>query len=156
MVSAGQSVNRVAATLIGVLLLALAFSGWRWSQASAGLVSAQRIIGTLSAGIASRDQTIVRLNQQYRAEQQQLSTLRLQQGRASAAALTREALLQRETDADPSLRDWSAAALPDAVIRLHARPAFASAADYLEWLSARDQLPDSGQPAANRGRSGRR
>ncbi|WP_244182896.1 hypothetical protein [Pantoea wallisii] len=73
--------NRVdGATLIGVLLLALAFSGWRWSQASAGLVSAQRIIGTLSAGIASRDQTIVRLNQQYRAEQQQLNTLRLQQG----------------------------------------------------------------------------
>lgn len=56
------------------------------------------------------------------------------QGRASTAALNREMTIQRETDANPILRDWSAAALPDDVIRLHARPAFASASarDYLD------------------------
>lgn len=57
------------------------------------------------------------------------------QGRASTAALNREMTIQRETDANPILRDWSAAALPDDVIRLHARPAFASAS-----ASARDYL----------------
>lgn len=67
------------------------------------------------------------------------------QGRASTAALNREMTIQRETDANPILRDWSAAALPDDVIRLHTRPAFASARDYLDWVSARDKLPGAGK-----------
>jgi LysB family phage lysis regulatory protein len=67
------------------------------------------------------------------------------QGRASAGALTREAQIQRETDASPILSEWSSAALPDDVIRLHSRPAFSSARDYLDWLSARDKLPGAGQ-----------
>jgi LysB family phage lysis regulatory protein len=57
----------------------------------------------------------------------------------------REMIIQRETDANPILRDWSAAALPDDVIRLYARPAFASARDYLDWVSARDKLPGAGK-----------
>jgi len=67
------------------------------------------------------------------------------QGRASTAALNREMTIQRETDANPILRDWSAAALSDDVIRLHARPAFSSARDYLDWVSARDKLPGAGK-----------
>jgi len=67
------------------------------------------------------------------------------QGRASTAALNREMTIQRETDANPILRDWSAAALPDDVIRLHTRPAFSSARDYLDWVSARDKLPAAGK-----------
>jgi len=145
---------RITGTLLAVALLALAFTGWRWSVVGDELAGAQRIIGTLSAGIESCDKVISRLNSENLQGQKREATLRLLQGRASAGALTREAHIQRETDASPIIREWSAAALPDDVIRLHSRPAFASARDYLDWLSARDKLPGAGQQPANGGRSG--
>lgn len=133
--------TRLIAALLAVALLALGVTGWQWKVAKDDLTSAQRIIGTLSAGIESRDRAIARLDADARASQKREAELRLMQGRASTAALNREMTIQRETDANPILRDWSAAALPDDVIRLHARPAFASARDYLDWVSARDKLP---------------
>lgn len=137
--------SRVLSLLLAAALLAAALTGWRWSVVSQELAGAQRIIGTLSAGIESRDKTISRFSAENQQSQKREAALRLMQGRASAAALTREAHIQRETDANPILREWSAAALPDDVVRLHARPAFASARDYLDWLSARDKLPGAGK-----------
>lgn len=137
--------SRVLSLLLAAALLAAALTGWRWSVVSQELAGAQRIIGTLSAGIESRDKAISRLSAENQQSQKREAALRLMQGRASAAALTREAHIQRETDANPILREWSAAALPGDVVRLHARPAFASARDYLDWLSARDKLPGAGK-----------
>lgn len=137
--------TRLIALLLAVAVLALGVTGWQWKVAKDDLTSAQRIIGTLSAGIQSRDRAIARLDADARASQKREAELRLMQGRASTAALNREMTIQRETDANPILRDWSAAALPDDVIRLHARPAFASARDYLDWVSARDKLPGAGK-----------
>ncbi|ELW9295693.1 LysB family phage lysis regulatory protein [Enterobacter roggenkampii] len=137
--------TRLIALLLAVALLALGVTSWQWKVAKDDLTSAQRIIGTLSAGIESRDKAIARLDADARASQKREAQLRLMQGRASSAALNREMTIQRETDANPILRDWSAAALPDDVIRLHARPAFSSARDYLDWVSARDKLPGAGK-----------
>ncbi|MGC1002951.1 Rz-like lysis system protein LysB [Pantoea agglomerans] len=137
--------TRLIALLLAVALLALGVTGWQWKVAKDDLTSAQRIIGTLSAGIESRDKAIARLDADAKASQKREAELRLMQGRASTAALNREMTIQRETDANPILRDWSAAALPDDVIRLHARPAFSSARDYLDWVSARDKLPGAGK-----------
>ena len=137
--------TRLIALLLAVALLALGVTGWQWKVAKDDLTSAQRIIGTLSAGIKSRDRAIARLDADARASQKREAELRLMQGRASTAALNREMTIQRETDANPILRNWSAADLPDDVIRLHARPAFASARDYLDWVSARDKLPGAGK-----------
>ncbi|WP_307745813.1 Rz-like lysis system protein LysB [uncultured Pantoea sp.] len=136
---------RLIALLLAVALLALGVTGFQWKLAKDDLTSAQRIIGTLSAGIESRDRAIARLDADARASQKREAELRLMQGRASTAALNREMTIQRETDANPILRDWSAAALPDDVIRLHTRPAFASAKDYLDWVPARDKLPGAGK-----------
>lgn len=137
--------TRLIALLLAMALLALGVTSWQWKVAKDDLTSAQRIIGTLSAGIESRDKAIARLDADARASQKREAQLRLMQGRASSAALNREMTIQRETDANPILRDWSAAALPDDVIRLHARPAFSSARDYLDWVSARDKLPGAGK-----------
>ena len=137
--------SRALSLLLAAALLAAALTGWRWSVVSQELAGAQRIIGTLSAGIESRDKAISRLSAENQQSQKREAALRLMQGRASAAALTREAHIQRETDANPILREWSSAALPDDVVRLHARPTFASARDYLDWLSARDKLPGAGK-----------
>lgn len=146
--------TRMLAALLTVLMAALAFTCWQLSGAKADLGDAQRVIGTLSAGIESRDKAITRLNNEARDGQKREAALRLLQGRASTGALNRELTIQRETDANPTFRSWSAAALPDDVIRLHSRPAFASARDYLDWLSTRDKLPVPVKQVADPGRSG--
>lgn len=146
--------TRLLAVLLAVTLVALAFTGRQLSGGKTDLGDAQRIIGTLSAGIESRDKAITRLNTEARDGQKREAALRLLQGRASSGALNRELTIQRETDANPTLRDWSAAALPDDVIRLHSRPAFSNARDYLDWLSTRDKLPVPVKQPSDPGQSG--
>ncbi len=147
---------RLCLALLAALLLALAFTGWRGAQVGAQLREAQRASAALSADLASRDQTIARLNQEAQANSKREAALRQQQSQASRLALNREVQIARETDANQALREWSAAALPDDLIRLHSRPAFDNAHDYLGWLSAREQLSSAGQQPADAGRSGGR
>ena len=144
--------TRLLTAVLAVALIVLGYTGWRLKAVNDDLTNAQRIIGTLSAGIESRDKAITRLNDEAKAGRKREAALRLLQGRAGAAALNRELTIQRETDANPTLRDWSAAALPADVIRLHSRPAFSNARDYLDWLSTRDKLPAAGQQPAGPGR----
>lgn len=148
--------TRLCLALLAALLLALALTGWRVVQVGAQLREAQRISLALSADLASRDQTIARLSDEAQANSKREAALRQQQSRASRLALNREVHIARETDANQALREWSAAALPDDLIRLHSRPAFGNARDYLGWLSAREQLSSAGQQPANPGRSGGR
>lgn len=144
--------TRLCLALLAALLLALALTGWRGAQ----LREAQRASAALAADITSRDRVISHLREQAQMNDRREAALRAQLSRASRLAVTREVQIARENDASQALRQWSAAALPDDVIRLHSRPAFDNARDYLDWLSAREQLSSAGQPPADAGRSGGR
>ena len=134
--------------VIILLLAACALAGlqtWRIGGLHDEADQAQRIIGTLSAGIESRDNAIHRLNDEAVTRERQEQSLRTQLVRASQQARDREYDIQRLLNENQEMRDWYAAALPDGISRMHARPAFASAADYLRWLSGGDELPDTGK-----------
>jgi len=134
--------------LILVLLAACALAGLQTCRI-AGLTEnanqAQRIIGTLSADIESRDNVIHRLNDDALRRERQEQSLRTQLARAGQEARDREVHIQRLLNENQEMRDWYAAILPDGISRMHARPAFASAADYLRWLSGGNELPDTGK-----------
>ena len=138
--------------LILLLLAACALAGlqtWRISGLHNEAEQAQRIIGTLSAGIESRDNVINRLNDEAVTRERQEQSLRTQLARASQQARDREYDIQRLLNENQEMRDWYAAPLPDGISRMHARPAFASAADYLHWLSGGNELPDTGKLAGH-------
>lgn len=147
---------RLCLAVLAALLLALALTGWRGVQLDKQLREAQGASAALAAELASRDQIIARLHRQAQANDKREAALRQQQSRAGQLALNREVQIARETDASETLREWSAAALPADVVRLHSRPAFDNARDYLAWLSTREQLPAAGQQPADAGRSGGR
>jgi LysB family phage lysis regulatory protein len=131
-----------------LLLTACALAGlqtWRISGLTDKADQAQRIIGTLSAGIESRDNAIHRLNDDALRRERQEQSLRTQLSQAGEQALVREYTIQRLLNENQEMRDWYGARLPDGISRMHARPAFASAADYLRWLSGGNQLPDTGK-----------
>jgi LysB family phage lysis regulatory protein len=134
--------------VIVLLLAACALAGlqtWRIGGLHDEAEQAQRIIGTLSAGIESRDNAINRLNDDAVMRERQEQSLRTQLARASQEARDREIHIQRLLNENQEMRDWYATPLPDGIGRMHARPTFASAADYLRWLSGGNQLPDTGK-----------
>lgn len=134
--------------LIVLLLTACALAGlqtWRIGGLTDEADKAQRIIGTLSAGIESRDNAINRLNDEAVTRERQEQRLRTQLSRAGELARVREVHIQRLLNENQEMRDWYGARLPDGISRMHARPAFASAADYLRWMSGGDELPDTGK-----------
>lgn len=138
--------------LIVLLLAALALAGlqtWRIGGLHDEADQAQRIIGTLSAGIESRDNAIHRLNDDAVTRERQEQSLRTQLARASQQARDREYHIQRLLNENQEMRDWYSARLPDGISRMHQRPAFASAADYLRWLSGGNELPDTGKLTAH-------
>jgi len=134
--------------LLVLLLAACALAGlqtWRIGGLHDEADQAQRIIGTLSAGIESRDNAINRLSDEALTRERQEQSLRAQLSQAGQLARDREIHLQRLLNENQEMRDWYAAALPDSIGRMHQRPAFASAADYLRWLSGGNELPDTGK-----------
>ena len=134
--------------LILLLLAACALAGlqtWRIGGLTDKADQAQRIIGTLSAGIESRDNAIHRLNDDALRRERQEQSLRTQLVQAGEQARVREVHIQRLLNENQEMRDWYSARLPDGIGRMHARPAFASAADYLRWLSGGDELSDTGK-----------
>ena len=134
--------------LILLMLAACALAGlqtWRIGGLTDKADQAQRIIGTLSAGIESRDNAIHRLNEDAVTRERQEQSLRTQLTQAGQRARDREYTIQRLLNENQEMRDWYSARLPDGIGRMHARPAFASAADYLRWLSGGDELPDTGK-----------
>lgn len=133
---------RIAMMLLLALLVAL---GWYANRLSHDIDGANRIVGTLSAGIESRDNAITRLQDEARQQAENELALRQSLSHASTLSLSREQRIQRLLNENKILRDWFATALPVDVIRLHQRPAFASPNDYLRWLSDGEQLPATRQ-----------
>ena len=134
--------------LILLLLAVCALAGlqtWRIGGLHDEADQAQRIIGTLSAGIESRDNAINRLNDDAAVRERQEQSLRTQLSQAGQLARDREYHIQRLLNENQEMRDWYSTRLPDGIGRLHQRPAFASAADYLHWLSGGSELPDTGK-----------
>lgn len=132
-----------ALLLIWVLMMGLL--AWHAHSLKKELDSAKLVIGTLSAGIESRDNAITRLQDEARQQADNERALRQSLSRASTLSLSREQKIQRLLNENKVLHDWFATALPADVIRLHQRPAFANPNDYLRWLSDSDQLPATGQ-----------
>ncbi|CND81219.1 Rz-like lysis system protein LysB [Yersinia intermedia] len=132
-------------TLLLLWVLMMGLLAWHAHNLKKELDSAKLVIGTLSAGIESRDNAITRLQDEARQQADNERALRQSLSHASTLSLSREQKIQRLLNENKVLRDWFATALPADVIRLHQRPAFANPNDYLRWLSNGEQLPAAGQ-----------
>ncbi|HHH1685354.1 TPA: Rz-like lysis system protein LysB [Yersinia enterocolitica] len=132
-------------TIVILYLSMMGLLAWHAHSLKKDLDSAKTEIGTLSTGIKSRDNAIIRLQDEARQQAENEQALRQSLSHASTLSLSREQRIQRLLNENKVLRDWFATALPADVIRLHQRPAFASPHDYLRWLSDGEQLPAAGQ-----------
>jgi LysB family phage lysis regulatory protein len=137
--------NRTAALF---LLLTLAVAGWlKWQVFSLGdrLDEALRENSRISTALTDTRMAITTLQTAAGQLAQEEKSLRNDLNNAHRLALTREQEIQRLLNENQILRDWFNTPLPADVTRLHQRPSFTRAADYLHWLSGGEPVPDTGQ-----------
>ncbi|CAI1768083.1 phage lysis regulatory protein, LysB family [Serratia proteamaculans] len=137
--------NRTAALL---LVLALAVAGWlKWQVIALGdrLDVAKLENSRISTALTDTRTAITTLQAAAGQLAQEEKNLRNDLNNAHRLALTREQKIQRLLNENQILRDWFNTPLPADVARLHQRPSFTSAADYLRWLSDGEPVPDTGQ-----------
>lgn len=99
--------------------------------------------------VASGQQTTITMlkNQLTRADKNELAQVALRQELENAAKreAQREKTITRLLNENEDFRRWYGAGLPDAVRRLHQRPACTDASDCPQRLPESESLPDAGQ-----------
>lgn len=139
-------------TLIIVLMVAVV--GLWWLKCENGelernLSAATHTIDTQKNDLAAlNNQLKVQRDNASRSERAQVA-LRQQLDHAQQLAVMKDQKMTRLLNENEALRRWYQSALPDDIIRLHARPAFDNPNDYLRWLSEGSELPNTGQPTEN-------
>ena len=137
--------------LAALLLTALA-GLWLLEQnhaLRASLANAQQLTREQNATL-TRLKTALNATTELAAKNQQAQVaLRQQLDAASAQALRRENAIARLLNENEAFRHWYRTELPDAVRRVHQRPACPSAAHCLQQLPAGQPLSDAGKRAAN-------
>ncbi|AXX19849.1 Rz-like lysis system protein LysB [Serratia marcescens] len=131
------------------LVLALVVAGWmKWQVVTLGerLESARQENGRIAAALTDTRAAIDTLQAAAGRLAQEEEKLRGDLNAAHRLALTREQKIQRLLNENQQLRDWFNTALPADVTRLHQRPGFTDAANYLRWLSESESVPNPGQP----------
>ena len=103
----------------------------------------------LAAQLQQREQLITTLNQQMLQREHAELALREDLNTARQVMQSREKQRQRSLHENLQTRQWADTRLPADISRLHQRPAFPSASDYLRWLSGGQLMPHSGQSAGH-------
>ncbi|WP_258089937.1 Rz-like lysis system protein LysB [Serratia liquefaciens] len=137
--------NRTAALL---LVLALAVAGWlKWQVIALGdrLDVAKLENVRISTALTDTRTAITTLQAAAGQLAQEEKSLRNDLNNAHRLALIREQKVQRLLNENQILRDWFNTPLPADVVRLHQRPGFTGAANYLRWLSDGEPVPNTGQ-----------
>ena len=109
------------------------------------LDEAQRENSRISTALTDTRTAITTLQAAAGQLAQEEKNLRNDLNNAHRLALRREQKIQRLLNENQILRDWFNTPLPADVVRLHQRPSFTGAADYLHWLSDGDTLPSPGK-----------
>ena len=132
----------VLTLLTGILLLSN-----RSLQHDLTLSGQQR--DALKGQLQQRETLIASLNQQMRQRERAELALRENLSTAQRAMQTREHQRQGELHDDPQSRQWADTVLPADVSRLHQRPAFNTAGDYLRWLSGSQSVPGTARATSD-------
>lgn len=135
------------ARLIALLLAASALL-WLLQQhyaLRASLAQSTQLVHEQTSTIARLKAQLTANNTLADKNEQAQVALRQQLNAASEQATRREQAITRLLNENDTFRRWYSAELPDAVLRVHQRPACPSAGHCLQPLPAGEPVPDAGQ-----------
>ncbi len=145
-----QWLSRFIQPLIPYLMVAVAALG-----AAAYIRDLQQQLALLQVHQTNLVQSLTQTSQAYfdlkqlAAENQQAqATLRQQLARVSSTSAWRKNQIEGLKHELSNIKEWADTLLPNAINRLHQRPAISGSAQYRDWLSNRDPLPTAREQSA--------
>lgn len=137
--------NRIAVLCLLLSMVVVGLLNRKVVALGEQLGEAQRENGRISTVLTDTRAAITTLQAAAGQLAQEEKSLRNDLNNAHRLALTREQKIQRLLNENQILRDWFNTPLPADVARLHQRPGFTGAANYLRWLSGGEPVPDTGK-----------
>lgn len=138
-------------TLMVVLLLtvaAMCIQTWRLGNAEQENRSQKTALAALETKLNQKNSQLIALNILTQTNSREQTRLYAAAEETSALLQKRQRRIEELTRENEEFRRWAAAPLPDAVIRLRARPAITGGQSYREWLSENNALSAVGGGAA--------
>lgn len=137
--------NRIAVLCLLLSMVVVGLLNRKVVALGEQLGEAQRENGRISTVLTDTRAAITTLQAAAGQLAQEEKSLRNDLNNAHRLALTREQKIQRLLNENQILRGWFNTPLPADVARLHQRPGFTGAANYLRWLSGGEPVPDTGK-----------
>ncbi len=137
--------NRLTVLFLLLLMVVVGLLNRKVVALGDQLDEAQRENGRISTALTDTRTAITTLQTAAGQLAQEEKSLRNDLNNAHRLALAREQKIQRLLNENQILRDWFNTPLPADVVRLHQRPGFTGAANYLRWLSDGEPVPDTGK-----------
>ncbi|CAE6841656.1 hypothetical protein R69746_06952 [Paraburkholderia aspalathi] len=143
--------NEIATKLVAgaIAVLALFAAVMYVRELHAELADASHQLDTAKQGIADRDGTIGRLQQDAADKAKQQAQLDRAQGAIASKLSTVQQETRRLINENATLRAWADTPLPDDIVRMQASPALTGAADYSQAMPASDSLHVPGDDATH-------
>ena len=101
--------------------------------------------GAMLQSLTQTSQSYFDLKQLSAENQQAQAELRTQLASVNSTSQYRKNKIEELKRELSDVKAWADTLLPDAIRRLHQRPAISGSAEYRRWLSTRDPLPVAGE-----------
>jgi LysB family phage lysis regulatory protein len=138
--------------LIAALMVMVGIGGLTLWYQSTTIEHLEQQSGALVQALTQTAQSLYDIKTEAVANQQAQATLRQQLASVSNASRNRQQQIEELKDELGEVKRWADAPLPEPVARLHQRPALSGGAEYRDWLSTRDPLSATGEPAKEKPR----
>ncbi|MFJ5349836.1 Rz-like lysis system protein LysB [Pectobacterium parvum] len=144
-----KPLTQFLAVMAVCLLAVLVITKWQLSRAENTLTLQGITLSQQKDTLLAQSAAIGTLQDNAQRNEQAQAELRTKLSQAGQLAASRDKQVMRLLNENADLRRWYSTALPDDIKRLHRRPAFDNPDDYLRWLSAGNELPDTEQQPRN-------
>jgi LysB family phage lysis regulatory protein len=137
--------------VVAAIGIALTMAGMIYLQQER-LNKLQQTQGAMLQSLTQTSQSYFDLKQLSAENQQAQAELRTQLASVKSTSQYRKNKIEELKSELSDVKAWADAQLPDAIRRLHQRPAISGSAEYRRWLSTRDLLPVTGEQSHQQSR----
>lgn len=141
--------TRALAAIVLILLLVTGLQSYRLSSAHGRIDAQQTTIAGQGTKLSQKNSQLIALNNLTQTSSQAQTQLYAAAERNGQLLRDRQRKIEELKRENEDLRRWADTRLPDPVVRLRQRPAFAGGESYCEWLSENHPLPAGSGSAAH-------
>jgi LysB family phage lysis regulatory protein len=132
---------RLIVMVMALLIAALGWQSWRLNNASHTIESQGKELSSKKQALTQKNSQLIALNILTQTSSQAQTQLYAAAEKNNTLLRDRQRRIEELKRENEELRIWADSLMPDAAVRLRARPALAGGESYREWLSQNHPVP---------------